>query len=202
MSDSTEILLTSDVGVLVPKTPSCDVKRFKKTLKAFYPGEIVLVGYGKNFELKLRHHDTRRERPKIMAAYQRACQPPPLPKTQLDQDPRTKEPWRIGTTDTGEEVFAPIAGPGARKVAHLKATVGMCVVCRSTFRFRGSGTEKNAVIDTAGRLYHRHCYERAARDGRLELPAGEVDLAVDQGAAEAKRLDAADASRGDQGDEG
>ena len=58
-----------------------------------------------------------------------------------------KKPWRVGVTDKGDNVFAPISGPNAVKVLHLKREVGVCKHCRCTVHRR------NAVVDPEGNVY-------------------------------------------------
>lgn len=131
-----------------------------------------------------REDDIKKEMERIKASqhyqdYQKEHAPKALAKL---------EPWKLGTTeDDKHEVWAPIAGPDAAKVLHLKRRVWMCSWCRSTFRFRGSMFRRHviqhedgsvegksmscnpaAIVDFDGKVYHRDCYyamKRAAEAG-------------------------------------
>lgn len=58
-----------------------------------------------------------------------------------------KKPWKVGVTDKGEEVYAPVAGPNAKKVLHLKFNVGVCKACKCTVH------KRNAYVDPHGNVY-------------------------------------------------
>ena len=87
---------------------------------------------------------------------------------------KLKEPWRVGVTDKGENVFAPVAGPDAVKVLHLKREVGVCKHCRCTVHRR------NAAVDPDGNVYckthwpHGPFEDQRDRKSNEELPASDL----------------------------
>jgi len=98
------------------------------------------------------------------------------PPTQIQEPKQKKEPWHVGVTDKGEDVFAPIAGPNAVRALPLKAMVGVCKVCRCTVHRRA------AVVDPWANIYCKGCWPYGAfkdpRDENGMLPPrslGEVD---------------------------
>lgn len=82
------------------------------------------------------------------------------------------EPWLVGKTEDGSNVFAPIAGPTAAQVEHLKRRVWVCAGCRTTIRFRGR-IAASSVVDFGGKVYHRSCYERLKSRNLLVGKEGE-----------------------------
>lgn len=73
------------------------------------------------------------------------------------QEPRKRrEPWKVGVTDQGEDVYAPIAGPNAAKALPLKFDVGVCKVCRCTVHRR------SAVVDPQANIYCKACWPYCA----------------------------------------
>ena len=88
--------------------------------------------------------------------------------TEIKEPKQKKEPWHVGVTDKGENVFAPIAGPDAVKALPLKAMVGVCKVCRCTVHRRA------AVVDPWANIYCKGCWPYGAftdpRDEHGRLP--------------------------------
>jgi len=70
------------------------------------------------------------------------------------------KPWRIGVTQDGMDVWAPVSGPDATKVVHLLDDVQVCSVCRVTVH------KWHAIVDFQGRVYHEGCYDRAVAEAR------------------------------------
>lgn len=85
------------------------------------------------------------------------------PPTEIQEPKKKRKPWRVGVTDQGENVFAPIAGPNAVKVLPLKAMAGVCCVCRCTVHRR------NAVVDPEANIYCKGCWPY----GKFEDPRDE-----------------------------
>lgn len=90
------------------------------------------------------------------------------PPTNLQKPRERREPWKVGVTDKGEDVYAPIAGPNAVKVLPLKAMAGVCCVCRCTVHRR------SAVVDPWANIYCKGCWPYGAfedpRDENGQLP--------------------------------
>jgi len=74
-------------------------------------------------------------------------------KSDAVAEPKEKlKPWKVGVTDKGEDVWAPVAGPNARKVLHLKMDVGVCKGCRCTVHKRA------AAVDPWGNVWCFGCW--------------------------------------------
>lgn len=81
-------------------------------------------------------------------------------KAELEKERQRKEPWKVGVTDNGEDVYAPIAGPNAVKVLPLKAMAGVCKGCRCTVHRR------SAYVDPWANIWCKGCWPY----GRVEDP--------------------------------
>lgn len=72
--------------------------------------------------------------------------------TEVTEPKKKRKPWKVGVTDQGEDVYAPVAGPNANKVLHLKFDVGVCRGCRCTVH------KRSAAVDPWGNVWCRNCW--------------------------------------------
>lgn len=68
-------------------------------------------------------------------------QPVTKEQARVEQERVGPKPWKIGVSDSGEDVYAPVAGPHAVNALPLKSDIAVCKVCRCTVH------KRNAVVD-------------------------------------------------------
>lgn len=143
-----------------------------------------------------REDDIKKEMERIKASqHYQNYQKEHAPKIAAEKALAKIEPWKLGTTADGkQEVWAPIAGPDAAKVLHLKRRVWICSWCRSTLRFRGSMFRRHviqhkdgsieikdtrfnpaAIVDFDGKVYHYNCYHEM-KQAALEAEEAKPEL--------------------------
>lgn len=83
-----------------------------------------------------------------------------------------REPWRVGVTTEGDEVWAPVAGTYADRVLHLRGEAWPCRVCRATVH------KRHAVVDAQAYVYHSSCYDKVSADPDLQKQVKEREASA------------------------